>query len=119
MPIDLDGARAFARRWAAAWNDRDLDRILEHYAEDVVFHSPRIRLVLEVDVDAVRGREALRHYWRRALDEARDLYFEIDEVFVGADAVTLLYTNHRAQRVAETLVFDAAGKIVLGVAAYQ
>ena len=51
--IDADKAQAFAREWVKAWNDHDLEAILSHYAEDVVFHSPRIRMVTGKDVDSV------------------------------------------------------------------
>ncbi len=34
--VDYD---AFAIEWEAAWNAHDLNRILAHYAEDVVFRS--------------------------------------------------------------------------------
>ena len=37
-------ADSFAREWVAAWNDHDLDAVLSHYADGVVFHSPRIAL---------------------------------------------------------------------------
>jgi ketosteroid isomerase-like protein len=37
------GFPAFADEWTDAWNAHDLDRILSHYAADVVFESPVIR----------------------------------------------------------------------------
>jgi ketosteroid isomerase-like protein len=39
--ISPDDAQTFAREWVKAWNDHDLEAILAHYADDVVFHSPR------------------------------------------------------------------------------
>jgi len=86
--ISPDDAQTFAREWVKAWNDHDLEAILAHYADDVVFHSPRIRIVTGRDVDALNGRAALRDYWGRALDLARDLYFEVDQVFTSSDALT-------------------------------
>jgi hypothetical protein len=38
--MTIDDARAFAAEWIAAWNSHDLDRILSHYAGDIVFLSP-------------------------------------------------------------------------------
>lgn len=116
--IDADNARAFAREWVKAWNDHDLEAILAHYEENVVFHSPRIRVVTGRDVAALHGKAALRDYWGRALDLARDLYFEVDQVFAGSDAITIVYTNHRQQSVAETFVFGAGGKVAHSVATY-
>ncbi len=116
--IDTEGAQAFAREWVKAWNDHDLEAILSHYAEDVVFHSPRIRMVTGRDIDQVTGKAELRAYWGMALDRLRNLYFEIDSVLPGSDALTILYTNERSQHVAETFVFGADGKVVRSIAAY-
>jgi hypothetical protein len=116
--IDADFARDFARDWVKAWNDHDLEAILSHYAEDVVFHSPRIRMVTGNDVDAISGKAALRDYWGQALARLRDLYFEVDQVLPGSDALTILYTNERSQYVAETFIFGADGKVVRSIAAY-
>lgn len=114
--VDAD---EFARGWLEAWNDRDLDAILSHYADGVVFHSPRIAKVMDTNQGFVSGKPALREYWANALEQAPDLFFELDEVLVGSDAVTLLYTNHRDQMVAETFLFDEDGEISCAIATYR
>jgi hypothetical protein len=116
--IDAEFAQDFARDWVKAWNDHDLEAILSHYAEDVVFHSPRIRLVTGRDVDSVFGKTELHAYWSKALEQARDLYFEMDQVLTGSDALTVLYTNQRSQYVAETFIFGKDRKVVSSIAAY-
>jgi hypothetical protein len=113
--IDRPWAETFAREWATSWNDRDLDSILGHYAEGVVFRSPRIAAVLGEGRTSVTGLGALRDYWLRALGLATTLHFELDRVLVGGDAITILYRNHRNQDVAETLVFDRDRKVVEGI----
>jgi ketosteroid isomerase-like protein len=55
-------AEAFARSWLAAWNDRDLDAILQHYEKGIVFHSPRIADVMGGIATSVIGRGALQTY---------------------------------------------------------
>ncbi len=30
----------FAQEWLNAWNSHDLEAIMAHYAEDVIFYSP-------------------------------------------------------------------------------
>jgi len=116
--MDADSAQQFAREWVKAWNDHDLEAILSHYAEDVVFHSPRIRMVTGRDVDFVTGKAELRSYWSAALERLRNLYFEIEQVLPGSNAMTILYTNERSQHVAETFVFNRAGKVERSIAAY-
>lgn len=110
--------QAFAAAWIAAWNGRDLDRILSHYAEKVVFRSPRIALVTGDATCVVRGIDALRAYWQQALDRNPDLRFELERVYASKDAITIAYRNHRGQNAAETLIFDERGLVTEGLAAY-
>jgi ketosteroid isomerase-like protein len=116
--IDRPWAEAFAAEWIATWNSRDLDAILEHYAEDIVFHSPRIALVMEEPVDFVAGKPGLRRYWAKALAGNKDLHFELDRVYVGSDSLTIAYRNQRGQHVAESFTFNAEGLVVRSVATY-
>lgn len=117
--MDRNEAGAFAQAWVAAWNDRDIEAILSHYDENIVFHSPRIAQVQGGVAAFVSGKADLRSYWTRALEKAPKLFFEIDRVFTGSDSVTILYTNHRDQSVTETFVFGTAGLIVEAIAAYE
>jgi hypothetical protein len=116
--INAEFAQGFAREWVKAWNDHDLEAILSHYDENVVFHSPRIRKVTGRDVDFVAGKHELRDYWGKALGLLRDLFFETDQVLLGSDSLTILYTNERSQYVAETFTFNAGGKVIRSVSAY-
>jgi hypothetical protein len=116
--IDASFAERFAHEWAKAWNDHDLEAILAHYSETIEFHSPRIREVTGEAIDSVSGKPALRAYWGQALELARDLFFEVDQVFLGSDALTIVYTNHRQQIVAETFVFGPDKTVVRSIAAY-
>lgn len=121
MTFRLDGneAETFARDWLAAWNDRDIDRILSHYSEEIIFHSPRIARVMGNEASSVFGKKALREYWTKALALAPQLFFEMDDILTGSDAMTILYTNHREERVAETFIFNPEGKVVRSVATYR
>jgi hypothetical protein len=39
MPHTIAEMRALAEQWIAAWNARDLGRIMDHYAADVEFEA--------------------------------------------------------------------------------
>ncbi|MEO0487371.1 MAG: nuclear transport factor 2 family protein [Pseudomonadota bacterium] len=100
----------FAAAWQAAWNSRELDRIMGHYGGDVVFRSAKARATVGDGV--VRGKTALRAYWAAALARQPDLRFQVEEVFEGEDMLVLLYTNHAGRRAAETLRFGPHGLVV-------
>jgi ketosteroid isomerase-like protein len=116
--LDRTRAERFAADWIAAWNRHDLDVILAHYADDVVFHSPRIAVVMGEAVDLVAGKPALARYWGRALAGSPDLHFTFERLYVGSDSLTITYHNHRGQYVAETFVFDAVGIVKESIGAY-
>jgi ketosteroid isomerase-like protein len=116
--IDRQRALHFAAEWIAAWNGHDLDAILRHYADDVVFHSPRIAVVTGEPIALVSGKPALARYWREALRQATDLRFELDRVYVGSDSISIAYRNQRSQHVTETFVFDGDGLVAESVATY-
>ena len=62
------GPNELAAEWKEACNSHDLDRILALYREDVIFKSPRVRTVSGEESGILRGKSAVRDYWRRILD---------------------------------------------------
>ena len=109
-------ADAFAIHWIEAWNNHDLEAILSHYDDHIVFLSPIAEQ--RVGNGKVVGREALRHYWSVGLAAQPQLRFVLDKVLVGFGAVTLYYRNHRNQSVAETFELNASGRVVRAYACY-
>jgi len=104
--MDNASAQAFADAWITAWNTRDLDAVLAHYAEDVVFTSPMASFLLEGSDGVIRGSTALRDYWSQALDRIPDLRFELIDFYVGVDTLVLNYRNQAGRLVCEVLQFE-------------
>lgn len=102
--------RAFAEAWIAAWNAHDLERILSHYADDVVFDSPASTRITGDPSGRVIGKAALRDYWRQALERVPDLTFSLVAVYAGAGGVAIRYHSSRTGGEAvEVLRFNDAG----------
>ena len=104
----IDDPVAFAASWCRAWNDHDLDRVLEHFHDDVLFTSPVAAQVLPGSRGTVRGRAALRDYWTRGLELIPDLHFTVQAVFAGKDSLVIQYRNQRGHSVSEVLLFDGS-----------
>src|SRR5581483_5892438 len=68
-------ADAFAAEWMDAWNAHDLERVLEHYADDVEYYSPFIAALAEPGGPGADGRllgkAAVRQYFAAALAQRR------------------------------------------------
>jgi len=115
--ITREFSEAFAKDWIEAWNARDLDRILSHYAEDFEMSSPIIRSLVGEASGTLKGKPAVRGYWAKALAAIPDLRFELVNVFTGAATTTVCYRGHRGLA-AEVFHFGKSGKVTLAFAHY-
>lgn len=111
---------AFADEWIAAWNAHDLDRILSHYADDIVFRSPVVRERYGKASGEVRGKVELRDYWSGAFRPgAPDLRFELIGVLAGVDGGAIRYfSTTRGCEVVEVFAFNAEGRVSAAAAYY-
>ncbi len=116
MP-DRKFAEHFAAEWVEAWNSRDLERILAHYSDDFEMSSPVITQITGEPSGKLKGKQAVGAYWARALELIPTLRFELSEVLVGVDSVTLCYLGPRGKS-AEVFFFDDEGKVVRAAAHY-
>jgi ketosteroid isomerase-like protein len=115
--MDRSDASAFAGRWLAAWNAHDLEAVLEHFADDVVFTSPVAAQLLPATGGVIEGKRALRDYWSRGLEHIPDLRFTIEAVYSGLTVVVINYRNHTGALVCEVLELHD-GLVVRGHGTY-
>jgi len=108
--------QAFAHSWENGWNTHNLDTIMSHYRDDIVFRSLKAKAL--VGTGEVHGKQALREYWSAALARQPDLKFTIQEVFEGHDMMVISYLNHRGVLASEVLYFDAAGQVYQAAACH-
>ena len=114
-------ARSFAEQWAERWNRRDVDAVLAHFADDVVFTSP---VALAVTGSAtIRGKQLLGTYWRSALERHHSLRFTLQRTLwdPAKSELAIIYdrdVNGRRERGIEVLTFGADRQIVRGEAFY-
>ena len=115
VDMTREEANAFAVEWAAAWNERAVERVLGRFSENITFTSPTALAV--VGTGTVRGKAALRAYWTSAMSRIGSLRFAIDRVVF--DPVTrelaIVYGSDidgRTRRVSENLLFGSDGLIL-------
>ena len=109
--------RAFAVEWEAAWNSHDIERILSHYRDDIVFRSRKA--VALVGSGEVKGKANLRTYWSAALERQPDLKFDVQNVFEGHEMMVITYRNHRGVLAAETLHFGCDNLVHTAAACHR
>ena len=112
-----DEADAFVAEWMEAWNSHDVERILEHYSDDVEYYSPFIAQMAESGQPGSDGRligkGAVRDYFTTALGRFNDLHFDAPaHVAVGAGSISFVYASVKNLTAVETLVFAPGSRLV-------
>ncbi len=104
--MDRLAAKEFVDHWLRDWNAHDLEALLSHYRDDVVFTSPVAAQLLDGSDGIISGKDALRAYWSEGLQRIPDLHFELVGYYVGVATLVINYRNQRGGLVAEVLTFD-------------
>lgn len=115
--VDIDPA-AFSRQWVQAWNRLDVDAVLAHFHDDVVFTSPVAARMYPETAGVIHGKAALRHYWTGALRRLPDLHFTVEDVYRGIDTIVINYRNQNGGLVNEVLRFGGDGLVIEGHGTY-
>jgi hypothetical protein len=110
-------AQKFADRWVEDWNSGDVERILEHFTDEVTFSSPFAAQFMGGD-GVVRGKAALREYWSFALTKIPDLHFEVLGVYAGVHTLVINYRNQLGRLVCEVLTLNPEGLVTEGHGTY-
>lgn len=96
-----------AERWFAAFNAHDLEALLALYADDAEHYSPKLRMRRPETNGLVRGKAALRDWWRDAFDRLPTLHYEVQKLTADDEQVFMEYIRHVADeadlRVGEVL----------------
>lgn len=104
--IDRDIAWKFAHEWLDAWNKHDIDLIMKHYADSIVFCSPVVQKVLGDPQGVVSGIDNLRDYFSRQLQKFSTLKFQLLDVFTSPQSIVLYYKINRGLLAAEVMILD-------------
>lgn len=114
-------AQAFATAWADNWNRLDIDAVVNHFAPDAEMTSPLAARL--TGSPRVRGREAIRAYWRAAYGRVTDPGLVLEAV-AWDGRLQRLVVWWRAElpagvtRACESMDFDAAGQVMRSEAYY-
>jgi len=116
-----DAACRFADEWIEAWNSLDVERVLSHFSDDVVFTSPMAAAT--VGHATVCGKEALRAYWSTRVGTIKSLRFTLDRIVFDPASSELLIVYEAAldgqrKRACEMLRLSPDGRAVGGEAMY-
>lgn len=93
MTLTYIFAKEHVKKWINAWNNQELDTLLEMYSDDVQFSSPKVKIVFpDRKSSQLSNKKELEEYWTLALREKYPkLKFEAKEVIVHDNIIVLEY----------------------------
>jgi len=118
MKLSQQFTKNFAEQWIADWNKKDIQAILSHYDEQVVFSSPMMLKTQFNERGTLQGKVELKKYFELALARNPALFFELHHVLVGIKSITLFYTRNQTMLAAEVMLFNDEGLIIEGLSHY-
>ena len=113
MELSHEAAEHFAKAWTQAWNSRDIEAILSHYADEVSFSSPFVVKAYGRESGTLNGKGELRAYFLTALELFPDLHFTDATFFLGISGIVLTYRGVWDLRAAEYMQLNDASQAVV------
>ena len=109
--LTMEKTADYVKRWVAAFESKDLDRVLAFYTNDVIFHSPLIARLSHDPSGTVQGNAALRAYVMKGFEVFDHIKFTVLEVLRGVDSIAIHYKGITGTHVVEVLFFDKDGLV--------
>jgi hypothetical protein len=107
--------------WAAAecdaWNNRDLDAIMAHYADDVALSSPAVIARMGRVDGRLHGKAEVREYFAKGL-QAPGLRFELVNVLFGVNVLCMIFRRETGVTVCDVFELDDHDRVVRLLACY-
>ena len=83
-----------ADRWFAAFNTHDLESLLALYADDAEHFSPKLKERRPGTEGWIRGKDALRTWWRDAFERLPSLRYSVWNLLADEASVFMEYVRH-------------------------
>jgi ketosteroid isomerase-like protein len=88
LPSELE---QIAMNWLAAFNTKNLEKLLALYHEDAQHFSPKLKIRKPETNGWVTGKEALRAWWQDAFDRLPTLHYEATTLTANTDRIFMEY----------------------------
>lgn len=116
--MTYEDVAAHAKDWIEAWNAHDLERIMSHYSQDVVFEAETVRARWGKPDGKLIGIEELKKHFALGLKLAPQLKFQLEQVLIAPSGYAVLYSRENGNRVIDCVILNDAGQAVKVTAYY-
>jgi hypothetical protein len=118
MPVNDLNIKTLALDWIAAWNKRDIDKIMYHYADNVIFYSPTVIKRWNSPEGKIEGKSKLKEHFLKGFELVPNLHFEYLDLLYGIDGMTIIYKRESGVLAADVVTLNDENKCILVKAYY-
>lgn len=86
--------KQIANTWFDAFNEHDLEKLLALYDDAAEHFSPKLKIRMPETQGLIKGKPALRAWWRDAFDRLPSLRYEVKKLTADEEQVFMEYIRH-------------------------
>ena len=86
--------KQIAIHWFEAFNEHNLEKLLALYHKDAEHFSPKLKIRLPETQGLIKGKAALRSWWKDAFDRLPSLKYEAKKLTADDEQVFMEYIRH-------------------------
>jgi len=86
--------KQIALKWFEAFNEHDLEKLLSLYDNNAQHYSPKLKIRMPETQGLIKGKQALREWWKDAFDRLPSLQYEVIKLTADDEQVFMEYLRH-------------------------
>lgn len=86
--------KEIATKWFAAFNEHNLENLLSLYDDNAEHFSPKLKIRQPETNGLIKGKSALRAWWKDAFDRLPTLNYEVKKLTADEEQVFMEYIRH-------------------------
>ncbi|MBL7931073.1 MAG: nuclear transport factor 2 family protein [Bacteroidia bacterium] len=86
--------KQIALKWFEAFNEHNLEKLLSLYHDNAEHYSPKLKIRQPETNGLVKGKNALRAWWKDSFDRLPGLRYEVKKLTADEDQVFMEYIRH-------------------------
>jgi hypothetical protein len=109
--IDKQKLEQAARAWMEDWNNRSIQNLMTHYADDVIFYSHTVTKRWGIQSGKLEGKGAVEKHLRKGMEQVPGMHFEFQSLLFGLESMILLYKRETGVLAADYVLFNDEGMV--------
>ena len=91
--MDQEDLKNIATIWFVAFNEHDLEKLLELYDDNAKHFSPKLKVREPQTNGLIEGKEALRNWWQDCFERLPTLHYHVNKLTADSEQVFMEYTR--------------------------